>query len=143
MIGKEDVQLSTKQMDELIELMDKEEVLEVEEQIQKALKKLGTEAKQAEEEQDPTGSTQAKDEASSTPESSQVGSNDATIQAAETRSTKAEAKPDNKTSEDRSKSAQATNVLKPTSSDVVRDPVASVTSGVPPPPKKAEGSKQL
>ena len=39
MIGKEDVKLSKKQLEELIELMEKEEVLEVEDQIQRALEK--------------------------------------------------------------------------------------------------------
>ncbi|XP_044735836.1 mitochondrial proton/calcium exchanger protein [Chrysoperla carnea] len=38
-IGKEDVQLSPKQIDELIELIDKEELLEVEDKIEKALHK--------------------------------------------------------------------------------------------------------
>lgn len=39
LIGKEDIKLSKKQVDELVELMKKEEVLEVEEQINKALLK--------------------------------------------------------------------------------------------------------
>lgn len=39
MIGKEDVKLSKKQVTEMIDLIDKEEVLEVEDQIQKALTK--------------------------------------------------------------------------------------------------------
>lgn len=38
-IGKENVKLSNKQMDELIELIDKEEILEVENKIEKALQK--------------------------------------------------------------------------------------------------------
>lgn len=38
-IGKENVKLSSKQIDELIELIDKEEILEVEDKIEKALKK--------------------------------------------------------------------------------------------------------
>lgn len=39
LIGKESVQLTSKQIDELIELIDKEELLEVEEKIEKALNK--------------------------------------------------------------------------------------------------------
>lgn len=39
MIGKEDVQLSGKQIDELIDLIGKEEFLENEEKIEKALQK--------------------------------------------------------------------------------------------------------
>lgn len=38
-IGKENVQLSSKQVDELLELLDKEEILEVEDKIEKALKR--------------------------------------------------------------------------------------------------------
>ncbi|XP_050303161.1 mitochondrial proton/calcium exchanger protein isoform X3 [Anthonomus grandis grandis] len=38
-IGKENVKLSSKQVDELIELIDKEEILEVEDKIEKALQK--------------------------------------------------------------------------------------------------------
>ncbi|XP_063909422.1 mitochondrial proton/calcium exchanger protein-like [Zophobas morio] len=38
-IGKENVNLSDKQMDELMELLDKEEILEVEDKIEKALQK--------------------------------------------------------------------------------------------------------
>lgn len=39
MIGKENVKLSAKQIDELVELIDKEEYLENEEKIEKALAK--------------------------------------------------------------------------------------------------------
>ncbi|KAL1505373.1 hypothetical protein ABEB36_004956 [Hypothenemus hampei] len=46
-IGKENVKLSSKQVDELIELIDKEEILEVEDKIEKALLK-DKEAKAAE-----------------------------------------------------------------------------------------------
>ncbi|KAJ0183143.1 hypothetical protein K1T71_001119 [Dendrolimus kikuchii] len=46
-IGNENVNLSEKQMAELIELLDKEEILEVESKIQKALDKAATAAKEA------------------------------------------------------------------------------------------------
>lgn len=39
MIGKEHVQLTTKQLEEILDLMDKEEALELENQIEKALEK--------------------------------------------------------------------------------------------------------
>lgn len=38
-IGKENVQLNSKQISEIIDLIDKEEILEVEEKIEKALQK--------------------------------------------------------------------------------------------------------
>ncbi|XP_051168793.1 mitochondrial proton/calcium exchanger protein [Leptopilina boulardi] len=44
LIGQEDIKLSKHQVNELIDLMEKEEVLEVEDQIEKALKKEGKEA---------------------------------------------------------------------------------------------------
>lgn len=45
-IGNENVNLSEKQMAELIELLDKEEILEVESKIQKALDKAAMAAKE-------------------------------------------------------------------------------------------------
>lgn len=39
MIGKENVNLSEKQLEEIIDLIDKEEILEVEDKIEKALQK--------------------------------------------------------------------------------------------------------
>lgn len=39
MIGKENIKLNTKQIDELMELISKEEYLENEEKLQKALEK--------------------------------------------------------------------------------------------------------
>ncbi|XP_046749325.1 mitochondrial proton/calcium exchanger protein [Diprion similis] len=140
LIGQEDVKLSKKQMDELIELMDKEEVLEVEEQIQKALKKIGIETKEATEpiHEDVEKIVQASSQANSVEDN-------ATVQATETKITKVETKTDNKStsSNERSDLSQPMSVTKPESRDV-RDPtVTTVTSSVPPPPKKAEGSKQL
>ncbi|XP_014295082.1 mitochondrial proton/calcium exchanger protein [Microplitis demolitor] len=46
LIGKEDVKLNKKQLNEIINLMEKEEVLEVEDQIQKALLKESKELKE-------------------------------------------------------------------------------------------------
>lgn len=42
LIGKENVQLNSKQLDEILQLLEKEEVLELEDQIQKALEKAST-----------------------------------------------------------------------------------------------------
>lgn len=39
MIGKENVNLNAKQVDDIIEMIDKEEILEVEDKIEKALQK--------------------------------------------------------------------------------------------------------
>jgi LETM1 and EF-hand domain-containing protein 1 len=39
LVGKENVKLSQKQVDEIVELMSKEELIELEEQIEKALEK--------------------------------------------------------------------------------------------------------
>lgn len=50
MIGQEDVKLSGKQIDELIDLIDKEEFLENEEKIEKALAKSKEERVQKEKE---------------------------------------------------------------------------------------------
>lgn len=44
-VGKENVKLSGKQVDELIDLLEKEEVLEVESKIEKALKKENIDSK--------------------------------------------------------------------------------------------------
>ncbi|XP_038214087.1 mitochondrial proton/calcium exchanger protein [Zerene cesonia] len=55
-IGNENVNLSEKQMAELIELLDKEEILEVESKIQKALDKAASAAK----EQDKSGESDGK-----------------------------------------------------------------------------------
>lgn len=50
MIGQEEVKLSGKQIDELVDLIDKEELLENEEKIEKALAKSKGEREQKEKE---------------------------------------------------------------------------------------------
>lgn len=52
MIGKENVNLSAKQMDEMIELIDKEEYLENEEKIEKALAKSKEQREQLKQQKD-------------------------------------------------------------------------------------------
>ncbi|KAJ8920446.1 hypothetical protein NQ315_005314 [Exocentrus adspersus] len=66
LIGKENVKLSTKQIDEMIDLLDKEGILEVEDKIEKALQK-DKEAKSAEKEAE----TQSKDKKDAAPAESQ------------------------------------------------------------------------
>ncbi|XP_012261289.2 mitochondrial proton/calcium exchanger protein [Athalia rosae] len=138
LIGQEDVKLSKKQVDELLELMDKEEVLEVEEQIQKALKKIGKEEKEA------LAEVKVIDEKDDTsPKTSQPQPSE-TERTTEFSSTKPQENKGTISTEDRSHVAQQPTGGKPANSDIVRDPtVTSVTSSVPPAPKKAEGSKQL
>ena len=47
MVGKENVKLDQKQIDEIVELMSKEELIELEEQIEKALEKGNQKAEEA------------------------------------------------------------------------------------------------
>lgn len=51
LIGKEDIKLNSKQLNELIDLLEKEEVLELEDQIQKALDKESKETKEDEQDE--------------------------------------------------------------------------------------------
>lgn len=59
MIGKENVKLSAKQMDEIIELIDKEEYLENEEKIEKALAKSKEQREQLKQQKDHNVETSA------------------------------------------------------------------------------------
>jgi len=132
LIGKEDVKLSKKQVDELVDLMDKEEILEVEEQIQKSLEK------------DPKTQTEENIKAThkstvpATPVTTEPGfGKEELIDDAARDSSKTYGDPC--TEGDKQKS---TVILKSNSkSDEVKNP--PITSGVPPTAKKAEGSKQL
>lgn len=136
LIGKEDIKLSKKQVDELLELIDKEEILETDEQIQKNLLKEASE--------------QLKDgQCTATkyvPPKSPVP---ATPVATEERLCKEELNEDaadaNKGYAVRpcepEKEKTAAVLKSNSSSDSVRNP--PIAPGVPPPAKKAEGSKQL
>ncbi|XP_011633164.1 mitochondrial proton/calcium exchanger protein [Pogonomyrmex barbatus] len=132
LIGKEDVKLSKEQMDELIDLMDKEEILEVEEQIQKSLEK-DSKTSEAEENMKATN----KSTVPATPVTTESGfGKEELVDDAIRESNKSYASPP--IEEDKQKSAA---VLKSNSkSDEVKNP--SITSGVST-VKKAEGSKQL
>lgn len=133
LIGKEDVKLSKKQVDELIELMDKEEILEVEEQIQKALKK---------EPPSSSSSSTPSEEAKCVPPKSPVPATPVTKEKGygkEELNEEGEGYAAPSSEQDREKAA---TILKTSSnSDGVRNP--PIAPGVPPTPKKAEGSKQL
>ncbi|KAJ8683644.1 hypothetical protein QAD02_019436 [Eretmocerus hayati] len=133
LIGKEDVKLTTKQLNELIELMEKEEVLEVEDQIQKALKK---ESKENEDDKPDDIYETIKDTSKSTVPVTPV--------ATEPSPGKEElVDPADSTDSTRS----ATLEKKKSNSKSLKDSESieksTITSKVPPPPKKAEGSKQL
>lgn len=148
MIGKEDVKLSKKQMDELIELIDKEEFLEVEEQIQKALKKVETEGEEPKRATEITLKEDKSEDIVDDSSKTESVESSSTARTTGAKKTNEELKGDSKGAisnpEDRNKPQQSTPVIKSSSTDVVRDPtVTTVTSSVPPPPKKAEGSKQL
>lgn len=124
LIGKEDVKLSKKQVNELIDLMDKEEVLEVEDQIQKALTKENKDLKSEAEKSTVPSTPLTKADKPIKEELSEETSNKATM----------------KNSKDEELHDTAP-VLK--DSDAIKTPPIT---GVPPPPtnaKKAEGSKQL
>ncbi|XP_034948387.1 mitochondrial proton/calcium exchanger protein [Chelonus insularis] len=127
LIGEEDVKLNKKQMRELIELMEKEEVLEVENQIQKALLKETKESKLTDDtEVSPVPGTPVTKEKSSTDSTEEFNE----IPKITVKSTDSEEIRD---------SAPVLNDSTKT------DTVPRVTSTVPPPPKqqKVEGSKQL
>ncbi|CAK9799986.1 Mitochondrial proton/calcium exchanger protein [Anthophora plagiata] len=132
LIGKEDIKLSKQQVNELIELIDKEEILEVEEQIQKTLRK--EELKDG----NCTATTYVapKSPVPATPVTTEksFGKEELEDDAGDTKKNYTHS-----SDEDRDKS---TAVLKSNSnSDAVRNP--PLAPGVPPPTKKAEGSKHL
>lgn len=119
-------------MDELIELMDKEEILEVEEQVQKSLEK---DLKTSETE----GNIKATNKSTvpATPVTTEPGfGKEELVDDAVKESSKSYG---DSCEEDKQKSSA---VLKSNSkSDEIKNP--PITSGVPPTAKKAEGSKQL
>nr|XP_033328856.1 mitochondrial proton/calcium exchanger protein [Megalopta genalis] len=125
LIGKEDIKLSKKQVHELIELIDKEEILEVEEQIQKSLQK------------DSTAETEKPSQEKYVAPKSPVPATPVT-----TEKDFGKEELDEDYGARSPEQAREKAVLKSdSSSDPVRNP--SLTPGVPPTTKKAEGSKQL
>lgn len=134
LIGKEDVKLSKEQVNELVELMDKEEVLEVEEQMQKSLQKDAD----ASQEMEKNIKATHRSTVPATPVTTEPGyGKEELADDAIRESSKPYAGPP---IEEKQKSAA---VLKSnTKSDEVKNP--PLTSNVPPAAKKAaEGSKQL
>ncbi|EZA48684.1 hypothetical protein DMN91_001841 [Ooceraea biroi] len=132
LIGKEDVKLSKEQVDELIELMDKEEELEVDEQIQK----LEKDAKAAQKEKNITATH--KSTVPATPVTTEPGyGKEELVDDAATESSKSYAT----SSVEEAKQKSAAVLKSNPKSDEGKNP--PLTSGVPPTTKKAEGSKQL
>ncbi|KZC12823.1 LETM1 and EF-hand domain-containing protein anon-60Da, mitochondrial [Dufourea novaeangliae] len=130
LIGKEDIKLSKNQVHELIELIDKEEILEVEEQIQKSLQK---------ESKSESSKTKENSEEKYIPPISPVPATPVTTEKGFGKEELDEDYTAHSPKQEREKSAA---VLKgSSSSDAVRN--APLGPGVPPPTKKAEGSKQL
>lgn len=122
LIGKEDVKLSKKQLDELIDMMDKEEILEAEEQIQKNLKKDSKSAQDT----SPISTTTVKKEKKLEEE---------------IKDNISEAKKKFKISSIEENREKSTELLQGNSKSEVRNP--SLTPSVPPTNKQTEGSKQL
>ncbi|XP_011496159.1 PREDICTED: LETM1 and EF-hand domain-containing protein anon-60Da, mitochondrial [Ceratosolen solmsi marchali] len=135
LIGKEDIKLSKNQLNELIELMEKEEVLEVEGQIQKALKKESEKLKNDKQEEIfgrdksssnstvPFTSIEIRTQANNIDVNTNTNTNKNFVQS----STIDKKKSDNSTILKNSKSINKT----------------SIGSNVPSTPKKAKDSKQL
>lgn len=124
LIGKEDVKLSKKQLDEIIEMMDKEEILEAEEQIQKSLKK---ENKTVSETPSPVPATPITKERR--------------FDGQELKDSISEPKKKVKISAIEESREKSSEILKSSPKSDVRNP--SLTPGVPPTNKQTEGSKQL
>lgn len=126
LIGKEDIKLSKKQLHELLELIDKEEILEVEEQIQKSLQKDSA-----------AGKEQSSEEKYVAPKSP-VPATPVTTE----KSFGKEELDEDYGARAPEKTREKASVLKSNSSS---DPVSNPPLGtsVPPTTKKAEGSKQL
>jgi len=121
-------------VDELIDLMDKEEILEVEEQVQKSLEK-DSKTSQTEESIKATH----KSTVPATPVTTEPGFGKEELVDDAVRESSKGAYGDPCTEENKQKSIA---VLKSNSkSDEIKNP--PITSGVPPTAKKAEGSKQL
>ncbi|XP_050481237.1 mitochondrial proton/calcium exchanger protein [Bombus huntii] len=135
LIGKEDIKLSKKQVDELLELIDKEEILEDKGQTEKAVQKDASELKDG-------NCTQRKyvppkSPVPATPVTTEKSFGKEELEENVEESNKSFAA--HSSEKEREKSAA---VFKSNSnSDPVRNP--PLTPGVPPPEKKAEGSKQL
>ncbi|KAL2712535.1 mitochondrial proton/calcium exchanger protein, partial [Vespula squamosa] len=126
LIGKEDVKLNKKQLDELIDMMDKEEILEADEQIKKILQKENTVTQEL-----PVSSI------SITPTTKEEK-----LAKEELKDDIYEPKKKFKISPiDESSTEKPAEILKSNSKSNVTNP--SLTSSIPPTTKQTEGSKQL
>ncbi|XP_076750931.1 leucine zipper and EF-hand containing transmembrane protein 1 [Xylocopa sonorina] len=135
LIGKEDIKLSKKQVDEILDLLDKEEVLEEKEQNQKKLQRNSSDLKDGNCTE--TKYVSPKSPIPATPVTSEKGFGKEELEEDIGKPKKSFVS--HPSEQEREKSAA---VLKSNSaSEPVRNP--PLTPGVPPPAKKAEGSKQL
>ncbi|XP_024936306.1 mitochondrial proton/calcium exchanger protein isoform X2 [Cephus cinctus] len=143
LIGKEDIKLSKKQVDELIELMEKEEVLEVEEQIQKALQKESKDARGAKEAKETEDARENKKAETPSPVPAAPVTTEPRFPQEELTENSGipgkSVKVSPTVGDDRNSTSSA--LKSDASSDPVNNP--PIAPGVPPSPKKAEGSKHL
>ncbi|XP_043670521.1 mitochondrial proton/calcium exchanger protein [Vespula pensylvanica] len=126
LIGKEDVKLNKKQLDELIDMMDKEEILEADEQIKKILQKENAATQEL-----PVSSVSMK-----------PTTKEENLAKEELKDDIYEPKKKFKISSiDESSTEKPTEILKSNSKSNVTNP--SLTPSIPPTTKQTEGSKQL
>ncbi|KAK9293472.1 hypothetical protein QLX08_011594 [Tetragonisca angustula] len=134
LIGKEDIKLSNKQVDELLELLNKEEILEEKEQSEKLTEKDASELKDG-------NCTETKYVSPKSPVPATPVTTEKSFGKEELEETAEESNKSFATHSSEQEKEKSTAVLKSNSNNPVRNP--PLTPGVPPPTKKAEGSKQL
>ena len=134
LIGKEDIKLSNKQVDELLELLNKEEILEEKEQSEKLTEKDASELKDG-------NCTDTKYVSPKSPVPATPVTTEKSFGKEELEETAEESNKSFATHSSEQEKEKSTAVLKSNSNNPVRNP--PLTPGVPPPTKKAEGSKQL
>lgn len=134
LIGKEDIKLSNKQVDELLELLNKEEILEEKVQSEKLTEKDASELKDG-------NCTQTKYVSPKSPVPATPVTTEKSFGKEELEETAEESNKSFATHSSEQEKEKSAAVLKSSSNDPVRNP--PLTPGVPPPTKKAEGSKQL
>ncbi|XP_046821774.1 mitochondrial proton/calcium exchanger protein [Vespa crabro] len=126
LIGKEDVKLNKKQLDELIDIMDKEEILEAEEQVKKTSQKESTATQEV-----PDSSVSI----TPTKKEEKLGKEELKDDIYEPK------KKFKISSIDESSTEKSAEILTSNSKSNVRN--SSLTPSIPPTTKKTEGSKQL
>ncbi|CAL7946340.1 unnamed protein product [Xylocopa violacea] len=135
LIGKEDIKLSKKQVDEILDLLDKEEVLEEKENNEKNLKKDSTDLKDGNCTE--TKYVSPKSSVPATPVTRENGFGKEELEEGVGESKKRFVSHPSEREREKSAAVLKSN----SSSEPVRNP--PLTPGVPPPEKKPEGSKHL